>query len=121
MLLSVVGIAACLAGLSLSLVYAVSGIRKRPGARDEVKPGMAVSTWTHLESCNCFIGPRTLTMTAFYKFGRSVHALGASSCQERSVRFTSGFSTSLQEGSSEVIQGKAEERRLAALDETQRW
>ena len=53
MLLSIVGIAACLAGLSLSLFYAVSDIRKRAGVRDEVMPGMAMSTWTHVDSCKC--------------------------------------------------------------------
>ena len=64
MLLSIVGIAACLAGLSLSLFYAVSDIRKRAGARDEVMHGMAESTWTHVDSCKCNANPSALAITA---------------------------------------------------------
>ena len=64
MLLSIVGIAACLAGLSLSLLYAVSDIRRRAGARDEIKPGMAASTWTHVDSCKCNASPSVLAMMA---------------------------------------------------------
>ena len=64
MLLSIVGIAACLAGLSLSLFYAVSDIRKRAGVRDEVMPGMAVSTSTHVDSCKCSANPSVLAIKA---------------------------------------------------------
>ena len=50
MLAHIAGIIACLAGLSLSLAYAVSDIRRRPGTRDEVKFDMRTRHAMHYAS-----------------------------------------------------------------------